>query len=98
VRELANAIERAVALCEGSRVEREDLPEEVRAAPPSLVPGDGEPRTLAEVERAYILAVLARNGGNRARTAAQLDIGIATLYRKLKQYGEAEPSLPSGGG
>jgi DNA-binding NtrC family response regulator len=92
VRELANAIERAVALCEGSRVEREDLPEEVRAALPSLLLGETH-SSLAEMERAYILAVLARNGGNRARTAEQLDIGIATLYRKLKQYGEAE--LPS---
>ncbi len=89
VRELGNAIERAVALCEGSRVERDDLPEEVRAAPPSLLPGDS-PRTLEAMEREYILAVLARNGGNRARTAEQLAIGVATLYRKLKQYGEAE--------
>jgi two-component system, NtrC family, response regulator HydG len=89
VRELGNAVERAVALCEGSRVERDDLPEEVRAAPPSLLPGDS-PRTLEAMEREYILAVLARNGGNRARTAEQLAIGVATLYRKLKQYGESE--------
>jgi DNA-binding NtrC family response regulator len=89
VRELGNAIERAVALCEGPRVEVEDLPEEVRAAPPSLLP-DAGPRTLEDMERAYILAVLARNEGNRARTAEQLDIGIATLYRKLKQYGHPE--------
>ncbi|MFT6378423.1 MAG: DNA-binding NtrC family response regulator [bacterium] len=27
------------------------------------------------------------NGGNRARTAAQLEIGTATLYRRLKSYG-----------
>jgi len=90
VRELANALERAVALCEHSRVEKDDLPEEVRAAPPSLLPGE-TPRTLEAMEREYILAVLAQNGGNRARTAEQLDIGVATLYRKLKQYGEAEP-------
>jgi DNA-binding NtrC family response regulator len=90
VRELSNALERAVALCEGSRVEKDDLPEEVRAAPPSLLPG-GTPRTLESMEREYILAVLAQNGGNRARTAEQLDIGVATLYRKLKQYGEPEP-------
>lgn len=89
VRELGNAVERAVALCEGTRVEKDDLPEEVRAAPPNLTPGDS-PRTLEEMEREYILAVLARNGGNRARTAEQLAIGIATLYRKLKQYGESE--------
>ena len=90
VRELANALERAVALCEGARVEKDDLPEEVRVAPPTFLPGDS-PRTLEDMEREYILAVLARNGGNRARTAEQLDIGVATLYRKLKQYGEPEP-------
>jgi len=89
VRELSNAIERAVALCEGSRVERDDLPEEVRAAPPSFLPG-ATPRRLEDMEREYILAVLARNDGNRSRTAEQLDIGLATLYRKLKQYGHAE--------
>jgi two-component system response regulator HydG len=89
VRELGNAVERAVALCEGQRVEREDLPEEVRAAPPNLVPS-GNPRRLEDMEKQYILAVLAQNGGNRARTAEQLDIGVATLYRKLKQYGHPE--------
>ena len=89
VRELGNAVERAVALCEGPRVERDDLPEEVRAAPPSLIPS-GNPRRLEDMEKEYILAVLAQNGGNRARTAEQLDIGVATLYRKLKQYGHPE--------
>jgi two-component system, NtrC family, response regulator HydG len=89
VRELGNAIERAVALCEGPRVEQDDLPEEVRSAPPSFLPGSS-PRTLEDMEREYILAVLARNEGNRSRTAEQLDIGLATLYRKLKQYGHPE--------
>ncbi|GMT97272.1 sigma-54-dependent Fis family transcriptional regulator [Corallococcus caeni] len=89
VRELGNAIERAVVLCEGPRVERDDLPEEVRAAPPPLVPS-GNPRRLEDMEKEYILAVLAQNGGNRSRTAEQLDIGVATLYRKLKQYGHPE--------
>ncbi|MCY1047152.1 sigma-54-dependent Fis family transcriptional regulator [Corallococcus sp. bb12-1] len=89
VRELGNAIERAVVLCEGPRVEREDLPEEVRAAPPSMMP-TGSPRRLEDMEKEYILAVLAQNGGNRSRTAEQLDIGVATLYRKLKQYGHPE--------
>ncbi|MBN8465743.1 sigma-54-dependent Fis family transcriptional regulator [Corallococcus exiguus] len=89
VRELGNAVERAVALSEGPRMERDDLPEEVRAAPPSLVP-TGNPRRLEDMEKEYILAVLAQNGGNRSRTAEQLDIGVATLYRKLKQYGHPE--------
>jgi len=88
VRELENAVERAVVLAQGSRVDEEDLPEEVRAALPlSHVPG--EVRPLEDMEREYILAVLQASGGNKAKAAAALKIGTATLFRKLKQYGEA---------
>jgi len=86
VRELQNALERAVALGRSKRIELEDLPEEVRQAVP--VPTlSGAVRSLGEVEKEYILAALAANGGNRMRTAKQLSIGTATLYRKLVQYG-----------
>jgi len=44
-------------------------------------------RALEEIEKDYILAVLDINGGNQTRTAEQLGIGSATLYRKLKSYG-----------
>jgi PAS domain S-box-containing protein len=44
-------------------------------------------KALHDVEQEYILAVLARNGGNQTRTAEQLGIGSATLYRKLRKYG-----------
>jgi two-component system response regulator HydG len=44
-------------------------------------------RPLEEVEKEYILAVLALNGGNQTHTAEQLRIGAATLYRRLKSYG-----------
>jgi two-component system response regulator HydG len=86
VRELANAMERAVALCAGDRVELMDLPPEVRGGsserPPAL------PSTsLAAIERAHILAVLERHQGNQTRTAAELEIGVTTLHRKLKSYG-----------
>jgi DNA-binding NtrC family response regulator len=47
----------------------------------------GSIRPLDEVEKDYILAALERNGGNQTRTAEQLGIGSATLYRKLKSYG-----------
>jgi DNA-binding NtrC family response regulator len=87
VRELENAMERAVALAHGSRVELEDLPEEVRQAVPRPLPTGATVLPLAEVEREYILAVLERNSGNQTRTAEQLGIGSATLYRKLKAYG-----------
>ena len=86
VRELENAIERAVVLCKGSRVDAEDLPEELSLAVPAVF-APGEVRALEDVERDYILAVLRANDGNKAKAAEQLKIGTATLYRKLKQYG-----------
>jgi two-component system, NtrC family, response regulator HydG len=87
VRELENAMEHAVALARGSRVGLEDLPEEVRKAFPTPAVKEGNVQTLDEVEREYIIAVLELNEGNRTRTAQQLHIGAATLYRRLKKYG-----------
>ncbi|MEP6655572.1 MAG: sigma-54-dependent Fis family transcriptional regulator, partial [Myxococcales bacterium] len=86
VRELENAVERAVALCLSTRVEVDDLPEEIRQARSDL-PAAGESRRLEDVERTLILATLAEHDGNRARAAEVLGIGVATLYRKLKHYG-----------
>jgi DNA-binding NtrC family response regulator len=87
VRELENAMERAVALASGSRVELEDLPEEVRQASPQPGITLGTIQSLDQVERDYILSALELNGGNQTRTAEQLRIGAATLYRRLKSYG-----------
>jgi DNA-binding NtrC family response regulator len=85
VRELENAMERAVAVTRSARTELDDLPEEVRQAVP--VPSQlGPVKPLDDVERDYILAVLEHNEGNQTRTAEQLGIGTATLYRKLKKY------------
>jgi DNA-binding NtrC family response regulator len=80
-------MERAVALARGSRVDLDDLPEEIRQAFPKPVVSVGTVQPLSEVEREYILAVLELNGGNQTRSAEQLRIGSATLYRKLKKYG-----------
>ncbi|MBI5443215.1 MAG: sigma-54-dependent Fis family transcriptional regulator [Deltaproteobacteria bacterium] len=87
VRELQNAVEHAVALCAGSRVGLEDLPEELRSglATPSV---SGRIRPLAEIEREYILAAVRAAGGNKTRAAAELKLGAATLFRKLKEYEE----------
>jgi len=88
VRELANTMERAVALATGSRVELEDLPEEIRQAFPRPVASKDTIRPLDEIEKEYILLALELNGGNQTHTAEQLNIGVATLYRKLKSYGK----------
>jgi len=87
IRELENAMERAVALASGNRVDVADLPEEIRAAFPRPAYDAHSVQPLHEVEKEYILAVLEKNGGNQTQCAKQLQIGQATLYRKLKKYG-----------
>ncbi len=85
VRELENAIERAVVLADKKpSIEAADLPAEIRN---KEAPIKGEILTLAEVERRHILAALSRLDGNRKRTARILGIGENTLRRRLKQYG-----------
>ena len=85
VRELENAIERACALASDVLVEFDGLPDDVRRHQ-SLTVGSEAVRPLREIEREYILAVLARNQGNRTTLAHQLQIAPATLFRKLKGY------------
>jgi two-component system, NtrC family, response regulator HydG len=86
VRELKSAIERAVVLAQGSRIELEDLPEEVVTARPPA-PAAPRLRPLADVEREHILSVLEASGGNKTKAALHLGIGTATLFRKLRAYG-----------
>jgi len=87
VRELENAMERAVALASGSRIDLDDFPEDIRNTFPRPVLKENSVQPLDEIEKEYILAVLDRNGGNQTVSARQLQIGTATLYRKLKKYG-----------
>ncbi len=89
VRELQNAIERAVVLAgDKSKVERRDLPAEVRDGRQN---GKGvvvnEVLPMADLERRYVLEVLDRFDGNRTHTARALGIGANTLWRKLKSWG-----------
>ena len=85
VRELENALERAVALARSDRIGVDDLPPEVGTTVPVAALIGDDVRTLAEVERDYIAAALRASSGNRAKAAERLGIGVATLYRKLKQ-------------
>lgn len=86
VRELKNIIERAVILCDGSELDASLLPYEFDAAP-QKASGNLSAFDLSSVEKLHIQRVLNHAQGNRAETARLLNIGIATLYRKLKEYG-----------
>ena len=87
VRELANAVERAAVLADGARVGAEDLPDEI-GRPARTSGAEGE--TLAEVEKAHVLFVLGEENGHREKAARRLGIGVATLYRKLKEWEEGD--------
>jgi two-component system, NtrC family, response regulator AtoC len=89
-RELANVMERAVALAEYDEITVADLPDKIQAFRSSdvLVAGHdpSELVTLEEVERRYILRVMEAVGGNRTRAAEILQVDRKTLYTKLKNY------------
>jgi two-component system response regulator HydG len=103
VRELEHAIERACALCSGPVLQLGDLPtqlqqrglEEKRAAVAGGEPDrDGcgpELKTLADLEREAILGAIRALNGDKLQAAKLLGIGKTTLYRKLKEYGVADP-------
>jgi len=82
VRELENTIQRALHLCEGDQL----LPGHFELAGASCVRYPMRPGTLRELEQQNIVAALAANGANMAKTARQLGISRATLYRKVKEY------------
>ena len=84
VRELENAIEHAAVLSRSGSITPELLPSNVvLSAGARPGPGPGS-RSLEQVEREHIRAVLAESGGNRTRAAAVLGISQATLWRRLK--------------
>jgi len=84
VRELSNAIERAVIFASKEQIAATDLPEPVRAAAPrdpEYSPNLRE--ATAEFERAHILRVIEQCGGNKRKAAKLLGLGVTSLYRKL---------------
>jgi DNA-binding NtrC family response regulator len=94
VRELRNLIESMVLFARTDEITLEDLPAEYRAATESSVPEESaewRPRPMAEIEREAILRTVEHTRGHRARAADLLDIGLRTLQRKLKEYGEIAP-------
>jgi two-component system response regulator HydG len=90
VRELANAVERAVAMTRGENLAVEDLPEKIRSEQRKVTVSSFDPEELVpleEIERRYILRVLEAVGGNRTVASQTLKLDRKTLYRKLKAYG-----------
>ncbi len=93
-RELRNLVESLVLFSKGNEITLEDLPADYRApavASAELEVAEWRPRAMADIEREAILKTLEHTGGHRAKAAKLLGIGLRTLQRKLKEYGEIEP-------
>lgn len=87
IRELENAIERAVALGSGPILQSGDLPSNLQyGSVTEHAPASDEIVSLEEMERRAILRALNEAGGDKLVAARLLRIGKTTLYRKLKQY------------
>ena len=86
VRELENVIERLVVFSRG-RIELQDLPDTLRAAPSLEERLFADLPTLDELERRYLIHVLSAIGGNRTRAAEALGIDRRTLYRMAERLG-----------
>jgi DNA-binding NtrC family response regulator len=103
VRELEHAVERACTLSSGPVLHLGDLPTqlqqqglEARRAVAARSDSDRaedtpEVRTLADLEREAILDAIRALHGDKLQAAKLLGIGKTTLYRKLKEYGIADP-------
>jgi two-component system response regulator HydG len=104
VRELENSVERACALSSGPVLHLGDLPTQLQqqgldarrvSAVSSESASEGGPapevKTLSELERDAILSAIRTLHGDKLQAAKLLGIGKTTLYRKLKEYGIADP-------
>lgn len=84
IRELENAIERAVVLLTGEYISERELPLAI-AATLVNVDDDREIQPLVDVEKEVILAALEKTGGNKTEAARQLGITRKTLLAKLSR-------------
>jgi two-component system response regulator PilR (NtrC family) len=87
VRELENVIERAIIFCNEDYIEQNNLPD-------SFLGGDSQfnfsltgslEDSVKKYERDIIMGALESNDFSKEKTAADLKVGLSTLYRKLKE-------------
>ncbi len=103
VRELQNLVESLVIFSNDDIITAENIPDEIisqsdfktEIKKPHIIENSdniliklGEP--LEEIEKKVILKTLRMFNGNKTHTAKALKIGLRTLHRKLKEYGEEQ--------
>jgi DNA-binding NtrC family response regulator len=88
IRELENAIQRALALGSKNLIRTWDLPKKIYALSAKTSQAQSKPTrgTLAWYEQKAIQNALTKSSENRKNAAMLLNIGEATIYRKIKKY------------
>ena len=84
IRELQNAIERALIVSQGDVIKPEDLPMQLLKENNDQVAPN---TTLANLEKTAIIDALTKNNGDRRKTCESLGISLRTLQSRLKDYG-----------
>jgi len=87
VRQLENAIERAVVMAGNHTVDLSDLPPEIPLACEAI--GSNIitlKQAKSQFEREMVVQTLAKNQGNISATAVELDIARKNLQEKIKKY------------
>lgn len=98
IRELRNAMERAVVLCEREAIEVEHLPATIREttlkhALELAIPG----ATMAEIEKVALLKTLEAVRGSVPKAAELLGISIRTIQYRLKEWNVDRTELTESG-
>ena len=93
IRELQNAIQRAIVATTNDTLDIGDFPNRIQEIMQSSNESTARPEqrdrnlSLAEIERRAILSSWRKHSGNVGPVVAELGIGRTTLYRRLKEYG-----------
>ncbi len=85
VRELEHAVERAIILCEGNLLRREDFL--MPAGREGIEENNAIEPKLEAMEKSVIQKTLAKHGGNITQAAKELGLTRTALYRRLDKYG-----------
>lgn len=88
IRELANALERAVVSSRNNVITTEDLPSAISGSEDRETL---ENRSLSSLERKHIELILDSNDWNITKSARQLGIDRVTLYHKIEKYNLKKP-------
>ena len=85
IRELENVIERALILCEGEFITKQDLPPNMTDIDYDADIPDRMKDAVAAFEKKHIISILKRMENNKEEVAKILDISLSSLYRKMDE-------------